>query len=642
MFRNPGTCWSVQLLFFCTLTGPFTQEIALAGWRATGPFGGDAEIVRVVPKSPGFVIAGAHSGLLFASSNGGASWTNIPFPAQLSGTLHALEVDPRSTGTWYAGMEGDHAWISGIYKTADAGQTWKLLPGTSGKAVWSVALSPSNPDIVAAGTADGVYRSLDGGESFTRISPPDNRELRPVVSLAFDPSNRDIVYAGTTHLPWRTTNGGASWESIHTGMIDDSDVFSIQVDIHQPKSVYASACSGLYQSSDSAGHWNKLPTPKGAFRTWFVALDPRHTGFVFAGTTVGLLRSEDGGKSWRLVSSEAVRSVAFDPAVPERLFFASTTGGLMLSTDGGRTLRESNFGFTNRNFTVLTGARGALYAGSAFEPGSGGVYRTDNFGLRWQRTGGEPAGQEIRIMAAAPDQPGTLFAAGYHGLLKSKDGGKTWTENASPPAARLTSLLVLPHETLLAATDRGLFRSSAGGGWVAAATGAAGAVSSLELSGEHTVAALGAQGAFASEDAGVTWTACGEPSASTVWYGLAFDQGGAHTALAATSAGLFRSTDGCRTWIKVGGGLAADTVSVVLFHPTRAGEAFAAQDGKVFRSTDGGQNWLPLDDGSDERFWPSALLVLPEAPDRVFALFPRRGVLLRTLEGKAVEVAQFR
>jgi photosystem II stability/assembly factor-like uncharacterized protein len=105
---------------------------------------------------------------------------------------------------------------------------------------------------------------------------------------------------------------------------------------------------------------------------------------------------------------------------------------------------------------------------------------------------------------------------------------------------------------------------------------------------------------------------------------------------------LFRSTDGCRTWIKVGGGLAADTVSVVLFHPTRAGEAFAAQDGKVFRSTDGGQNWMSLDDGSDERFWPSALLVLPEAPDRVFALFPRRGVLLRTLEGKAVEVAQFR
>lgn len=632
----------MKLLLLFTLTGPLTRRIAFAEWRATGPFGGDAELVRVVPKSRGFVIAGAHNGLLFTSSNGGASWVNISFPGQLSGTLHALEVDPWSTGTWYAGMEGDHEWTSGVYKTADAGQSWKLLSGTSGKAVWSLALWPSNPDVIAAGTADGVYRSLDGGENWRQISAADNPEFRPVVSLAFDPSNRDIVYAGTTHLPWRTSNGGASWESIHTGMIDDSDVFSIQVDVHQPQSVYASACSGLYRSSDSAGHWNKLPTPKGAFRTWFVALDPRHNGVVFAGTTEGLLRTEDGGKTWRLVSSEAVRSVAFDPAVPERIFFASTTAGLMLSTDGGRTLRESNFGFTNRNFTVLTGAGGVLYLNSAFE-GSGGVYRTENFGLRWQRAGGEPAGQQIRLMAAAPDQPGTLFAAGYHGLLKSKDYGKTWADIATPTAGgQLTALLALPHDTLLAATDRGLFRSKNGGAWESGAAGAVGTISLLELSSDHTVAALSAQGAFASADGGVAWRACGEPTSATVWYGLVFAAGATHTALAATSAGLFRSTDDCRTWTKAGGGLAADTVSLVLFHPTRAAEAFASQDGRVYRSTDGGQTWLPLDDGSDDRLWPSGLLVLPDAPDRVFALFPRRGVLLKALDGKAVEVAQFR
>jgi photosystem II stability/assembly factor-like uncharacterized protein len=414
---------SASLLLLLALTAT-----ASADWHSTGPYGGDAELVRVVPKSRGFVIAGTHNGLLFTSSNGGASWSNIPFEGQLSGTLHALEVDPRSTGTWFAGMEGDHPWTSGIYKTVDGGQSWKLLPGIRGKAVWSLALWPMKPDVIAAGTEDGIYRSLDGGASWDRISPEDNPEFRPVVSLAFDPSNREIIYAGTTHLPWRTSNGGASWEPIHTGMIDDSDVFSIQVDVHKPDSVYASACSGLYQSSDSAAHWKQLDTPKGAFRTWFVALDPRHEGFVFAGTTLGLLRSENGGKIWRLVSSEAVRSIAFDPAVSERIFFASTTGGLMLSTDGGRTLRQSNVGFTNRSFTVLTGAHGVLYASSVFEPGTGGIYRTANFGLRWERTGGEP---EIRLMTAAPDQPGTLYGAGYHGVLKSKDGGKTWTQKAS-------------------------------------------------------------------------------------------------------------------------------------------------------------------------------------------------------------------
>jgi photosystem II stability/assembly factor-like uncharacterized protein len=630
MTKTPG----FTLLLFFTITGLLTPAIACAEWRPTGPFGGDAELVRVVPKSPGFVVAGARNGLLFTSSNGGASWANLPFEGQLSGVLHALEVDPRYTGTWYAGMEGDHPWTSGVYKTVDAGRSWKLLSGTKGKAVWSLALWPANPDILGAGTADGVWRSLDTGESWKQISTPGDPELRPVVSLAFHPSNRDIVYAGTTHLPWRTSNGGASWESIHTGMLDDSDVFSIQIDAHQPESVYASACSGLYRSSDSAGHWNKLPTPKGAFRTWFVALDPRHIGFVFAGTTEGLLRSQDGGKTWRLVSSEAIRSLAFDPAVPERIFFASTTGGLMLSTDGGRTLRESNFGFTNRNFTVLTGARGVLYASSMFEPGSGGIYRTDNFGLRWQRTGGEPAGQQIRILTAAPDRPGVLFAAGYHGLFRSSDGGKTWTATAGPSAGHLTSLLALPHDSLLAATDQGLFRSTDGVAWVSAFTRATGGISALELSGDHTVAALGPRGTLASADGGVTWRTCGEPALLTVWYGLAFDPGATHTtALAATSAGLFRSTDACRSWTKAGGGLSADTVSVVLFHPTREGEAFASQDGRVFHSTDGGQHWLSLDDGNDVSSWPSALLVLPESPGRLFALFPRRGVSLNAIEG---------
>jgi photosystem II stability/assembly factor-like uncharacterized protein len=633
MSKKPGLNWRTvagSLLLFFSLTGPLTLGTASAEWRSTGPFGGEAELVRVVPKAPGMVIAGAHNGLLFASSNGGASWNNIPFPGQLTGVLHALEVDPRVGGTWYAGMEGDHPWTSGVYKTVDAGQTWQLLPGTKGKAVWSLTLWVSNPDVIAAGTGEGIFRSDNAGESWARISPEDNQEMRPVVSLAFNPGDKKILYAGTTHLPWRTNDGGASWESIHTGMIDDSDVFSIQVDAKQPESVFASACSGLYQSSDSASHWSKLPTPKGAFRTWFVALDPSHEGYVFAGTTEGLLRSEDRGKTWRLVTPQAVRSIAFDPHVAGRIFFASTTAGLMLSTDGGRTLHESNFGFTNRNFTVLTGAHGMLYASSMFEPGSAGVYRTDNFGLRWQR-GGAALGQEVRLLTAAPDTPGILFAAGYHGLLKSKDGGKTWTETPAPAGGRLNALLALPHDTLLAATEQGVFRSKAGGGWDAAATGRAGDVISFELSGTQTVAALSPHGAFASVDAGATWKKCGEPAPATVWYGLAFDSPSTHTALAATSAGLFRSTDDCGSWTRTDAGLQAATVSLVLFHPARKGQAFASQDGRIFESTDGGQHWSPMDDQNDGSSWPSALLVLPEAPARLFALLPRRGVASQRL-----------
>src|SRR5689334_4891381 len=89
--------FAVRLLFCAAaLMSAIVGQRAKAEWRATGPFGGDAEVIRVVPKVKDLVIAAARNGLIYTSSNGGASWTNVAFPAQFAGVLHALEVDPRS------------------------------------------------------------------------------------------------------------------------------------------------------------------------------------------------------------------------------------------------------------------------------------------------------------------------------------------------------------------------------------------------------------------------------------------------------------------------------------------------------------------------------------------------------------------
>jgi photosystem II stability/assembly factor-like uncharacterized protein len=602
----------------------------VAAWQGTGPFGGAAEIVRTVPKVSGLVVAGAHNGLIYVSRNGGAYWSNVPFPGQFAGVLHSLEVDPRSESTWYAGMESENQWTSGVYKTSDAGRTWTLLPDMRGIGVWSIALWSKNPDIIAAGTSSGVYLSKDAGTNWSHISSENDPELKPVVSLAFHPTDSNTIFAGTTHLPWRTVNGGASWQSIHSGMIDDSDVFSIQVDPLKPNRVFASACSGVYGSTDGAELWSKLDTPKGAFRTYFVAIDPKHDEVVFAGTTEGLMRSADGGRTWRKVDSEAIKSVAFDPFVPGRVFFASTTAGLMLSTDGGNTLRETNYGFTNRNFTTLTGAGNYLYSSSVYEPVSGGVYRSDNLGLRWVHAGGPPADQ-VLLMAAVPENPKVLFGAGYRALLESQDAAKTWTAYRNqPPGTKITAILPVSATALFVGTDRGLFRTSDGASW----TSLSGArVDSIARSGNQILLALTGTGALQSADAGATWKKCGDPQPATTWYGLAFDPATPNIALSATAAGLFRSTDGCISWTPVHDGLPAATASIVLFHPKRPREAYVAQGGKVFRSTDGGQRWLSLEDDANGNSGPSSLFVLPEVPDRLFALFPRRGVFSTPVPG---------
>ena len=624
---------AVSLLALTTFSG-----LLSASWLATGPFGGDADIVRAIPGTKGHVIAAARNGLVFSSTNGGASWVNLPFPAQFAGVLHALEVDPKATSTWYAGIESEIGRVSGVYKTTDSGATWTQLPGTVGIGVWSLALWPGDDAVIAAGTSSGVYLTRDAGANWKKISADGNTELQPVVSLAFHPSNSKVIYAGTTHLPWKTTDGGASWDSIHTGMLDDSDVFSIVVDPKNFEHVMASACSGVYNSLDGAEHWTKMDTPTGAFRTHFVALDPRHEGVVFAGTTDGLLKSTNGGHAWRKVSPFSVHSVAFDSGLDGRVFFAAssgtaTPGGLMVSTDEGNTLHESNTGFTNRNFTTLTGSGLALYSSSVYEAGTGGAYRSVNFAARWDHAGG-PAGDELVRMATAPDDAKRLYAAGYHGLFESRDGGQHWTTRKMPSDSPVAALMPLRGGELLAGTASGMFRANEIGAWSSVTSVP---IQAIQRSSDDVVTALTETGGLVSIDAGLTWTECGDAGPKSAWNGLAFDMAAASSrpiALAATATGLYRSTDGCKTWSQVHTALDNATVSLVLFHPTRAGEAFISQGGHIFVSNDGGQRWQPIDDETDRSIGgnagafggPASLVVLSAAPDTLFALFPRRGV----------------
>jgi len=608
------------------LAGFFVVGVS-AQWHTTGPWGGAAELVRIAPQNPDLVVAATRNALFYVSANGGASWITQAFPGEQAGILHALELDPRVSGTWYAGLEGENAWNSGVYKTTDAGQTWTLLPGMKGKAIWSLTLWPKDPDVIAAGAGDGVYLSRDAGDTWSRISPASNTELQPVVSLAFHPTDSQILYAGTLHLPWRTNDGGATWESIHGGMHDDSDVFSIRVDPANPERVFASACSGVYRSTNEGVLWTRLPTPLGAFRTYFVSLDPRHSGVLFAGTSAGLVRSENDGASWVKVTTQQIKSIAFDPVHDGRILFASTSAGVLASSDEGRTVHESDLGFVNHSFTALSGTGKVLYSSSVYEPGAAGLWRSDDLGDTWTPLAARGIGGNILALAVAPNHPETVYAAGYGTLWKSSAGGRWIVIPGAHLAGRTTTLLALSPERLLAGTTNGLFERSAKGAWkLVLLAGGASRVDLLQRSGEKAIAAVTSAGAFVSEDTGETWKSCGPLPELAQWYALAVNPVEDGTALAATSRGLFRSADHCASWAPVQG-VESGTVSLVVFHPTEPGVAFASQYGGIVSSTDGGVHWQPVDVGERHGSWPSSLLVLATAPERLFALQPRRGVM---------------
>ncbi len=130
--------------------------------------------------------------------------------------------------------------------------------GLAGHAVRALVQAPSDANILIAGALDGVFRSNDLGKTWERITPLGDSELRNFDSLAIDPQDPAIIYAGTFHLPWKTIDGGKIWMPIHRGMIDDSDVLSLEVNLSNPQQIFASACSGIYRSEDAGANWNKI------------------------------------------------------------------------------------------------------------------------------------------------------------------------------------------------------------------------------------------------------------------------------------------------------------------------------------------------------------------------------------------------
>lgn len=587
----------------------------------------------------------------------------LPFPRGTPGVFNSVLIHPGDFGHFYAGLDAGDSPDSGVWESTDGGEHWSLMAGTRGSRIDSLAMSPANPGVIAAGTSKGVFLSADAGATWNRISAETDVEMQEITALAFDPIDTRTIYAGTPHLPWKTTDGGATWKSISTGLIDDSDIFSIRVDPNRPQLIFASACSGIYRSDSAGASWVKIHGIPGTHRrTHIIAEDPRNSDTIFAGTTLGLFKSPDGGKTWRHLSSEQVNWMVFDPGDPRKLYLATEYAGILKSADSGETFRSVNAGFSNHRLSQITSDGKRLYASSTYEGLFGGVFVSSDGGLEWTLRANEEAllGRNLHSLTASPN--GVIFGASEDGILKSADAGKTWSPLPAPrlvgrsgqPLAsagrpRIHALRAVSLDpdkgkvTLLAGTDSGLFRSSnLGTTWeqvkAAGLTGIPVQAVYTPLNGVSRLAVRTGSGLFISVDAGRTWQPAMLPDNSYYLYDLALPAGREVAILAATSRGLLRSTDEGAHWQLVTDGLPAATVDSVLFNTEQKQEAFLVQYGTVYRTVNGGESWQSL---SNDGLRDSAIRTLwfaPDLPRRIFALTAARGALVFDLpEGELAE-----
>jgi photosystem II stability/assembly factor-like uncharacterized protein len=616
----------------------YGQTRTATQWVPMGPFGGSAAVIQVDAAHPGTVLAASNNGLIFRSRDHGDSWQPIAFPAQLRSNLHTFAIVP---GAYYVGISSDNPELSGLYRSPDDGVTWEQVPGLKKKEVWSLALWKPDGQIMAAGTRDGVYLSNDSGRTWKHISPDDNMELAPVVSLAFDPNSSNSIYAGTPHLPWKTTDGGANWHSIHDGMLDDSDVFSINVDVSDPMRVFASACSGIYRSENGAGLWHKMKGAEGAsYRTYIIRQDPANRNLVYAGTTFGLSKSTDAGVTWRRVSSDATRWIDFDPAKPGRIFIATDEAGLQRSDDAGETFTTINKGFCNRLLPAFTATSDTLVTASIYEQTHGGIFAIKTGQKEWERIApaSDLPAQLLRLESEERDGKIQLFALSYTSIHLSNDMGKKWL--SVPQPAR--GLKINGFVDRFTATESGLFRSESNNKTWIRVDSPIGTqkVQVLSPLGKSGLAAATQSGVFISES-GTQWkTTAPLPVHGTV-YNIA--PAGGRSLIVGTSAGLIRSDDLGASWEPVSWGLSSSSVSAVCQHPLHPRTVFAAQYGVVYQSDDSGNNWRAISPSrnasSVEIEVIKALAVLPGSPDRLLALTQSQGTFALPLAEGAIRSA---
>jgi photosystem II stability/assembly factor-like uncharacterized protein len=369
-------------------------------WRMIGPFrGGRTVAISGVPGQPNVFYMAPNNGGVWKTTDSGRTWNPIfdgqPKDDHPSGSIGALAVAPSNPNTIYVGSgEGlrrpDLSVGDGIYKSNDAGLTWQHLGQRDGalrdaQQIGSILVDPkdANRVFVAAlghpygpNSERGVYRSLDGGQTWQKILYKD--ENVGAIDLAFDPRNSQIIFAdmwASRRPPW--TN------------MDE----------------YNGPGSGLYKSTDGGDHWRQitkgLPSEAEKLGRIGFAVSPsdpdRMYALVDAQKNVGVYRSDDAGESWQLVNTEERVSgrgsdfacVRVDPRNKDVIYVANTT-----------TYRSDDAG---KNFTAIKGA---------------------------------PGGDDYHTIWINPENPDIIALGVDQGATISVNGGQTWSSWYNQPTAQ--------------------------------------------------------------------------------------------------------------------------------------------------------------------------------------------------------------
>ncbi|MGB3946486.1 MAG: T9SS type A sorting domain-containing protein [Bacteroidia bacterium] len=491
-------------------------------WQPLGAFtiptnGGGAgrlNCIRFHPTNQNIIYVGSPSGGLWKTTDGGLSWTtNTDALPTLGITDIAIDaINPNiiylATGDAF-GSGGDTHGV-GILKSIDGGTTWHItgLNWTTNQArhVSRIIIHPNNSNILFAAASNGIYRSLDAGVTWTRVSSASN-----VKDLELKPGDPTTIYAASSSSFYKSTNTGASYSIVSVGLPSTSNVarIAIAVTAANPEHVYLIYTDdtdygfmGLYRSSNSGSSFNlqsNSPNVIGyeydgsdiggnGWYTLSIAASPTSENEIVVGG-VNIWKSYDGGLTWNINAHwygdnnlpyvhADIHDLIYRP--DGESCYASTDGGIFVTTDGGNTWVDYSNGLqigqmyrlggaatnssiilqgwqdngtnivNNNNWSAILGGDGMECFIDWSDPNYmyaeyqyGEIHRSEDGGFTFEYIKNNITEDGEWVTPWAQDPINTqTIYAGYKNVWKSTDRGDTWTAISSFNSNGLTCLAV--------------------------------------------------------------------------------------------------------------------------------------------------------------------------------------------------------
>jgi photosystem II stability/assembly factor-like uncharacterized protein len=385
---------------------------------------------RIVPAV--CVLAALAAGLPAPARGAGIQWKAI---GPWSEDVEALAIDPKNPRTLYAATR------NGVFKSIDGAETWvRKSKGIEKVHGLCLAIDPKTPSTLYVGAwSGGLFKSSDGGESWTSLRPSGGMAAviygrMRVEQVAVDPNNpRNLMFTER----YKSATGGADFTEMTSDALGHQDLHAYAFDPKNPRVVYAAGAKDIRKSTDLGATWTKLEgamPERGTGR--IVAIHPG-SGELLLGTSYeGLHKSSDGGKTWTKVGeglneSAHIFAIAWNPADPKNVYVASNkktgdeTTTVWRSDDGGQSFDDVGRDLPYEKIQTLVidpADPKVLYAGTPFS----GVFKTTDAGKTWNEksVGFQSGGRNVRALAVSG--PGSVFVTTYGAVYRTADDGKSW------------------------------------------------------------------------------------------------------------------------------------------------------------------------------------------------------------------------